>query len=109
MRGGTAHSFGIHVARMAGMPQRVLNRAEEILKWLEKPHGTQAGTALNNNVETKNALSLQNDYQLSFIQLDDPLLEEIKNDILNTNIDTLTPVEALMKLHTIRGLLQRKS
>jgi len=52
---------------------------------------------------------LQSDYQLSFIQLDDPLLEEIKNDILKTDIDTLTPVEALMKLHTIKGLLQRKT
>jgi DNA mismatch repair protein MutS len=101
MRGGTAHSFGIHVARMAGMPQRVLTRAEEILKWLEKSHENPVGAG--------HAPPLQQDLQLSFIQLDDPLLEEIKNDIINTNIDTLTPVEALMKLHTIRQLLQRKT
>jgi len=108
--GGTGHSFGIHVARMAGMPQRVLTRAEEVLKWLEKSH--DASTSLSNHetvVErSRNAPPLQPDYQLSFIQLDDPLLEEIKNDILKTDIDTLTPVEALMKLHTIKGLLQRK-
>ena len=124
--GGSGHSFGIHVARMAGMPQRVLVRAEEILAWLEKAHHTQADTALDNNkppasVEQESArpsiekrrttaLSPQPsaDYQLSFIQLEDPLLESIKNDILNTNIDTLTPVEALMKLHSIRRLLERK-
>ncbi|MCL2028235.1 MAG: DNA mismatch repair protein MutS [Bacteroidales bacterium] len=100
MRGGTAHSFGIHVARMAGMPQRVLTRAEDLLKWLEKSHQTP--------VNGGNTPPPQ-DFQLSFIQLDDPLLEEIKNDILNTNIDILTPVEALMKLHTIRGLLQKKT
>ncbi|MCL2682844.1 MAG: DNA mismatch repair protein MutS [Bacteroidales bacterium] len=120
--GGTGHSFGIHVARMAGMPQRVLTRAEEILKWLEKSHEIQADIALNANNDAPVRAGFtpafdgrpqgspqQPDYQLSFIQLDDPLLEEIKNDILDTNIDTLTPVEALMKLHTIKGLLQRKS
>jgi DNA mismatch repair protein MutS len=98
--GGTGHSFGIHVARMAGMPQRVLIRAEEILKWLEKSH---------ENPEKVKQASPSQDFQLSFIQLDDPLLEEIKKDILNTDIDTLTPIEALMKLHTIRSLLQRKN
>jgi DNA mismatch repair protein MutS len=100
--GGTGHSFGIHVARMAGIPQRVLTRAEEILKWLEKSHETPVVVGAGHAPPLR-------DFQLSFIQLDDPLLEEIKNDILNTNIDTLTPVEALMKLHTIRGLLQRKT
>ncbi|MCL2414433.1 MAG: DNA mismatch repair protein MutS [Bacteroidales bacterium] len=115
--GGTGHSFGIHVARMAGMPQRVLTRAEEILKWLEKSHASTS-SATETSVEKKRtlsgveghaSLSPQADYQLSFIQLDDPLLEEIKNDILKTDIDTLTPVEALMKLHAIKGLLQRKT
>jgi DNA mismatch repair protein MutS len=103
--GGTEHSFGIHVARMAGMPQRVLSRAKEVLKWLERSE-TQADGAVGAGL--KPAPTGQSDYQLSFIQLDDPLLEEIKNDILKTDIDTLTPVEALMKLHTIKGLLQRK-
>ncbi len=105
--GGSAHSFGIHVARMAGMPQQVLTRAEDILKWLEESHQTQAGTAQSDNHETAGE-DKSSEFQLSFIQLDDPLLEEIKTDILNTNVDTLTPVEALMKLHTIKGLLQRK-
>jgi DNA mismatch repair protein MutS len=109
LRGGTGHSFGIHVARMAGMPQRVITRAEEILKWLEKSHENPIGSKKSKTLKTQNGTALNNDFQLSFIQLDDPLLEEIKNDILNTNIDTLTPVEALMKLHSIKGLLQRKT
>ncbi|MDR1951646.1 MAG: DNA mismatch repair protein MutS, partial [Bacteroidales bacterium] len=102
--GGVGHSFGIHVARMAGMPQRVLIRAEEILKWLEKSHEHPV-----QNEGDRKGRPDEPEYQLSFIQLDDPLLEEIKNDILTTDIDTLTPVEALMKLHTIRGLLQKKT
>ncbi|MDR2907970.1 MAG: DNA mismatch repair protein MutS [Bacteroidales bacterium] len=110
--GGSEHSFGIHVARMAGMPQRVLTRAEEQLKWLESSReistaGAEKVLPLQSKTQTNSAL--QADYQLSFIQLDDPLLEEIKMDILNTNIDTLTPVEALMKLNAIKGLLQHKS
>ncbi len=117
--GGSEHSFGIHVARMAGMPQRVLTRAEEILNTLETMHENSEQNkdiAQPKTLKTQNRTALQSnpkntqpDYQLSFIQLDDPLLEEIKTDILNTNIDTLTPVEALMKIHSIRGILQRKT
>ena len=98
-RGGSAHSFGIHVAAMAGMPRKVVERAEKLLALLEKSHtGDQVDKA---------ALKPEEPMQLSFIQLDDPLLLQIKEDILNTNIDTLTPVEALMKLNEIKKLLNR--
>ena len=98
-RGGSNHSFGIHVAAMAGMPRKVVERAEKLLTLLEKSHtGDQVDKA---------ALKPEEAMQLSFIQLDDPLLLQIKEDILNTNIDTLTPVEALMKLNEIKKLLNR--
>ncbi len=98
-RGGSAHSFGIHVAAMAGMPRKVVERAEKLLTLLEKSH-------TGDQVE-KAALKPEEPMQLSFIQLDDPLLLQIKEDILNTNIDTLTPVEALMKLNEIKKLLNK--
>ena len=98
-RGGSNHSFGIHVAAMAGMPRKVVERAEKLLTLLEKSHtGDQVDKA---------ALKPEEAMQLSFIQLDDPLLLQIKDDILNTNIDTLTPVEALMKLNEIKKLLNK--
>ncbi|MCD6113066.1 MAG: DNA mismatch repair protein MutS [Bacteroidales bacterium] len=99
--GGTEHSFGIHVAKMAGMPQKILNRANQILVQLEKSH--DSAELLKNNSK-KNHLD---NMQLSFIQLDDPLLEQIKQDILNTDINTLTPVEALMKLNEIKKLINK--
>ena len=98
-RGGSAHSFGIHVAAMAGMPRKVVERAEKLLTLLEKSH-------TGDQVE-KAALKPEEAMQLSFIQLDDPLLLQIKEDILNTDIDTLTPVEALMKLNEIKKLLNK--
>lgn len=96
-KGGSAHSFGIHVATLAGMPRKVIDRANKLLAMLEKTHSDEAFK--------KAGASKTDDFQLSFIQLDDPLLLQIKEDILNTNIDTLTPVEALFKLHEIRKLL----
>ncbi len=98
-KGGSAHSFGIHVAAMAGMPRKVIDRANKLLGMLEQTH---AGAALEKTSSKQHAAD---DMQLSFIQLDDPLLLQIKDDILNTNIDTLTPVEALLKLHEIKKLL----
>lgn len=98
--GGSAHSFGIHVAKMAGMPQQVIHRANKILKQLEKSHSSEE---LTNKVK-----SLKDEMQLSFFNLDDPLLEEIKDEILHLDINTLTPVEALMKLNEIRRMLQKK-
>ena len=100
--GGTEHSFGIHVARMAGMPGEVIDKANELLRILEKTHSHDE---LNKNL--KPARKKKDEYQLSFIQLDDPLLLQIKDDIMNTNIDTLTPVEALMKLNQIKNLLKK--
>jgi DNA mismatch repair protein MutS len=102
VQGGTEHSFGIHVARMAGIPQTVLNRAEDILVQLEKTHASRdfAETPVSRATKQK-----KDQYQLSFIQLDDPLLEQIKEDILRTDINTLTPVEALMKLNGIKKML----
>ncbi|MCQ2316537.1 MAG: DNA mismatch repair protein MutS [Bacteroidales bacterium] len=100
-RGGSAHSFGIHVAAMAGMPRKVIDRADALLSMLEKSHSH------DNLDEAVKESRRTDDMQLSFIQLDDPLLLQIKEDILNTNIDTLTPVEALMKLNEIKKLLKK--
>ncbi len=102
--GGIEHSFGIHVARMAGMPSLVIDRAHQILAQLEKSHGHDELTRKDGG-GAKTARKGKDNYQLSFFQLDDPLLEQIKEDILNTDINTLTPVEALMKLNEIKRLL----
>jgi len=99
-KGGSAHSFGIHVATMAGMPRKVIERANKLLAMLEQTHSDESFKKAGGGKTDKH-----DDIQLSFIQLDDPLLLQIKDDILNTNIDTLTPVEALLKLHEIRKLL----
>ncbi len=93
--GGSAHSFGIHVARMAGMPKQLIFSAKKILKKLEKSHQFN-----NTNKEKDN-----DDFQLSFFNLDNPKLEELKEDILALNIDELTPVEALIKLNEIKRIL----
>lgn len=100
--GGSQHSFGIHVAKMAGMPPAVLLRAQKILTRLERSHSSEELT------DKMKALSKE-DMQLSFFNLDDPLLEEIRDEILGTDIDTLTPVEALMKLNEIKRMLQRSA
>ena len=96
--GGSAHSFGIHVAKMAGMPNLVVQKAQKILKKLEASHKTE-GTA--------EALK-QDDLQLSIFKLDDPILEEIRDEITNLDINTLTPVEALMKLNEIKKMVSKK-
>ena len=93
--GGSAHSFGIHVARMAGMPSRVIQRANAIMAKLEKNHS---------NDELNASLPAKDDVQLSFFQLDDPVLEQIRDEIMRIDIDRLTPVEALLKLHEIKKL-----
>ena len=99
IKGGSEHSFGIHVAKMAGMPQTVIQKAQKILKKLEKD---QSGEALNGIKAEKEEL------QLSFFNLDDPLLEDLKEEIMNIDINTLTPVEALMKLNEIKRMLTKK-
>ena len=100
--GGSHHSFGIHVAKMAGMPQVVLQRANKILKRLEKSHSSE-------ELSDKMKELSKEEMQLSFFKLDDPLLEEIRDEIIATDIDTLTPVEALMKLNEIKRMLQRNA
>jgi len=99
--GGSEHSFGIYVAKLAGMPSTVVHRATKMLKQLEKNH---------TNAEVKETLknAQEEEMQLSFFNLDDPLLENIKEEILSTNIDTLTPIEALMKLNEIKRMLTKK-
>ena len=98
--GGSNHSFGIHVAKLAGMPNMVIHRANKILEQLEKNHSNKEVKDTLKNVQHE-------EMQLSFFQLDDPLLENIKEEILTTNIDTLTPIEALMKLNEIKRMLIR--
>ncbi len=99
VKGGSAHSFGIHVAKMAGMPQLVIQKAQKLLKKLEKDHSSDVLNGIKSNKE---------EMQLSIFNLDDPLLEEIKEEILNLDINTLTPIEALMKLNEIKRMLQKK-
>jgi len=99
--GGSNHSFGIHVAKLAGMPNRVVHRANKILVQLEK-------NAKNKEVKEVLKQHQEEKMQLSFFQLDDPLLENIKEEILATNIDALTPLEALMKLNEIKRMLIKK-
>lgn len=102
-RGASSQSFGIHVARLAGMPQSVIEEAEEMLATLEKRQKINEKPINKTKSRTKN----QDPYQLSFIQLDDPLLLEIKDHILNTDIDNLTPVQALMELNNIKKLIEK--
>lgn len=99
--GGSDHSFGIHVAKLAGMPTPVIHRAEKMMKKLEKTH---AADDVKKTIQKSN----EEELQLSFFQLDDPLLESIRDEILSTNIDTLTPIEALMKLNEIKRMLLKK-
>jgi DNA mismatch repair protein MutS len=98
--GGSEHSFGIHVAQMAGMPKLVIDRANTILTHLEQTHKQKPSS------KTSVTEAIADDkVQLSFFQLDDPVLSEIKNQLLQTDINTLTPVEALMKLNDIKKLM----
>jgi len=102
--GGSAHSFGIHVARMAGMPNYVVDRANEILKKLEKNRDFELESIDDLSVSGGMSIRPQNnkDMQLSFFQLNDPILNKIKEDVLAIDINTLTPVEALLKLNEIK-------
>ncbi len=99
--GGSEHSFGIHVAKLAGMPSLVIHKANKILKRLEKSHSSD-------DIKDKLKKATEEDVQLSFFKLDDPLLEDIKEEILAVNIDALTPIEALMKLNEIKRMLVKK-
>lgn len=101
VKGGSEHSFGIHVAKMAGMPKPVLDKANQILKKLEKSHSGDLKSEMKELVN-------DNNMQLSFFQLDDPVLMQIKEEIEAIDINTLTPVEALMKLNEIKKYVGAK-
>ena len=103
-RGGSEHSFGIHVAKMAGMPESIVKRANEILKQLESDNRQQgiAGKPLAEVSENRGGM------QLSFFQLDDPILCQIRDEILNLDVNNLTPIEALNKLNDIKKIVRGK-
>ena len=116
--GGSEHSFGIHVAKMAGMPKKVLDRANEILLELEGQREGKGenklavGSAKNSkskvqnfDIAEKTKLEVDDGMQLSFFQLNDPVLENIKDELQKTDINMLTPVEALMKLNEIKKMI----
>ena len=100
-RGGSEHSFGIHVARMAGMPKSVVSRANELLKELEKSQGSKTLTRPADMAEKREG------YQLSIFQLDDPVLKQIRDELIDLDINNLTPVEALNKLNDIKKHLKQ--
>lgn len=108
--GGSEHSFGIHVARLAGMPPQVLNRASTMLQMLEEKNArpSDEGEKKGKNVKKESKKDDLAGCQLSFIQLDDPTLLEIKDIILGIDIDTLTPIEALLKLNEIKKIVAKK-
>jgi DNA mismatch repair protein MutS len=99
VRGGSAHSFGIHVAQMAGMPKSVVHRAENILKEMEASQRSDKPVRLSSDLGQK-----REGYQLSFFQLDDPVLKQIRDEIKKMDINNLTPIEALNKLNEIKRI-----
>ena len=104
--GGSEHSFGIHVAKMAGMPKVIVNRAAEILKQLESENRQDPGKKVSQSIATTQQ---SGGYQLSFFQLDDPILSQVRDEILNLDVNNLTPIEALNKLNEIKRIITGKS
>ena len=100
MRGGTQHSFGIHVAKMAGMPNKIVDRANEVLKELEQK---QIGKDIGEKLEK---MPVQN-LQLSMFGMEDPRLEEIKKMLEQMDVNTLTPIEALMRVSEMKRVLEK--
>lgn len=106
--GGSEHSFGIHVARMAGMPPQVLKRAHQMLELLESKNEKISDQKSSKNTKKETKITPEPGFQLSFIQLDDPTLLEIRDKLLDIEIDTLTPIEALLKLNEIKKIVAKK-
>lgn len=107
VRGGSEHSFGIHVAKLAGMPKQVVERAELMLQQLELNHASAEAIVDSKSKKSKKNSSTEvsaDNMQLSFFQLNDPVLEQIHDELVTIDINTLTPVEALMKLNEIKKL-----
>ena len=98
-RGGSEHSFGIHVAKLAGMPSSIVSRADQVLKQLEATKNNEVGGSIQISKREDNV-------QLSFFQLDDPVLAQVRDEILGLNIDSLTPLEALNKLNDIKRIVK---
>lgn len=106
IEGGSEHSFGIHVAKLAGMPKAVIERANDVLSILEKTHRTEESkTSVHPKTRKAEKSKNKQGVQLSFFSLDDPILEQIRDEIKDLDINTLTPVEALMKLNEIKKYL----
>ncbi len=108
-RGGSAHSFGIHVAKLAGMPPSIVKRANQVLERLETPEkGDKKDGKMKSKADMASIGTARNGYQLSFFQLDDPLLSQIRDRLLGISIDNLTPLQALQTLHDLQALLTGK-
>ena len=103
--GGSEHSFGIHVAKLAGMPKGILDRANRVLRQLEEANSANRGESIAAAVPQPVA---EDGMQLSFFQLDDPVLSQIRDELLGLDIDNLSPLQALNKLSTLRGILLGK-
>ena len=103
--GGSEHSFGIHVAKMAGMPKSIVSRANEILKQLEKENRQEGISGKSVKAVTAPAAG----YQLSFFQLDDPVLSQVRDEIRDLDVNNLTPIEALNKLNEIKRIITGKT
>ena len=107
-RGGSEHSFGIHVARLAGVPLSIVKRADTVLERLEQQNdGARSAAASASAVAA--AAQMDEGMQMSFFQLDDPVLTQVRDEIMNLDINNLTPMEALNKLHDIRTIITGKS
>ena len=108
-KGGSAHSFGIHVAKLAGMPPSIVKRANQVLEQLEaSANGVDSGRDTVGKGVVENLGAARDGYQMSFFQLDDPLLSQIRDRLLDVNIDNLTPIQALNILFDLQGLLTGK-
>ncbi len=104
VRGGSEHSFGIHVAKMAGMPQSIVKRANEILVQLETDNRQSATVSK----PVSDIATQREGYQMSFFQLDDPVLSQVRDEILTLDVNNLTPLEALNKLNEIKKIVKGK-
>ena len=102
-KGGSEHSFGIHVAKLAGMPKSIVKRANTILNQLETDNRQQGISKPTAEIATK-----REGMQLSFFQLDDPVLSQVRDEILHIDVDNLTPLEALNKLNEIKKIVRGK-
>lgn len=104
VEGGSEHSFGIHVAKLAGLPPAIVTRANEVLHQLESANSKDAAAQCLSEMDEGNGKGVQ----LSFFQLDDPVLSQVRDEILNTDINNLTPMAALNKLNDIKAIITGK-